>query len=379
MLLSSTLPGAEAAFSVEAAKQRAVKSALAFVKAVQLLLFPPPTPAASMATGQDKAFAAAAPHGDFERSNILAWAQSKPSQFRLTTAGSLTPPVNVSLGVKAPVVLASLGSNMQCSQVAPSVWDCFGQTKLTQANINSIGFTAGVGVRVDSHALRLTYLDSNRQPLVTRSRSALKRAKSTLKRDQLFGKPELLVGVPAGRFQAMINGDAFKGGAMFAVSKTNGNCKLYVSILLLYRGDLKPAATLSVFNMTSSETTSIPLDCTWTQPRPGVQLCEWLNDFPANASPTSTPAPNADNAADSAPSAAPSAIYAAPNAATTSTPNPASDSALKAAMSMRAVALPHPLDKWTGPIGNLVVNSTFTVLVESEEGDTAEAMLRYAQ
>ncbi|CAI7816566.1 unnamed protein product [Closterium sp. NIES-54] len=141
---------------------------------------------------------------------------TKPTQFRLTTAGSANPPMEVTLNAKTPVVLGALGKNMQCSQVAPSVWDCFGQTKMTQADINNIGFTAGVGVRVDSHDLSLTYPDARNQALDATSKLA--KAPSNSKMAQVFGNNDLLLGVPAGRFQAMITGDEIKGGAMFAVS-----------------------------------------------------------------------------------------------------------------------------------------------------------------
>ncbi|CAI6011672.1 unnamed protein product, partial [Closterium sp. NIES-65] len=114
--------------------------------------------------------------------------------------------------------LGSLGKNLQCSQVAPSVWDCFGQTKLTQADINNIGFTAGVGVRVNSYALSLTYMDAHNMGLVVDSNANLAVAKANSKMEQVFGKTDLLAGVAAGRFQAGINSEKLKGGAMFAVS-----------------------------------------------------------------------------------------------------------------------------------------------------------------
>ncbi|CAI5487081.1 unnamed protein product [Closterium sp. Naga37s-1] len=203
-----------------------------------------------------------------------------------------------------------------------------------------------------------------------------------------LGKPELLVGVPAGRFQAGINGDKLKGGAMFAVS-SNDEYKLYVTIVLLYRGTLKPAATLAVVNATSAQTTKILLDCTWTQPRPSVQLCEWLNDLPVTATPT--PTPPADSAPTSAPDSSPtSAPDSAPNVTPNTAPNSASDSSpnspdsapdspLDAAKSMRAVAFPGSLTVVALPVMNIVVKAVYKMQVGSEGGDSAEAVLHYAQ
>ncbi|CAI6009278.1 unnamed protein product, partial [Closterium sp. NIES-65] len=212
VLLSSSLPGAEAVS--EAAKQRAAKAGLAFVKAVLTMLFPPPTPAAKFYSADFSDLNVA---GTFSIA-VPSKSATKPSQFRLTAAGSPYPPQEVTLNARTPVVLGSLGKNLQCSQVAPSVWDCFGQTKLTQADINNIGFTAGVGVRVNSYALSLTYMDAHNMGLVVDSNANLAVAKANSKMEQVFGKTDLLAGVAAGRFQAGINSEKLKGGAMFAVS-----------------------------------------------------------------------------------------------------------------------------------------------------------------
>ncbi|CAI5949568.1 unnamed protein product [Closterium sp. NIES-64] len=131
-------------------------------------------------------------------------------------------------------------------------------------------------------------------------------------------------------------------------NELNSEYKLYVTIILLYRGALKPAATLSVVNATSAQTTKTPLDFTWSQPRPGVQLCEWLNNFPFTATPT--PTPDADSASNSAPDSAPTfAPNSAPKVTPDIAPNSASDSSPNspdssdAAKSMRAVAFPGSL------------------------------------
>ncbi|CAI5460647.1 unnamed protein product [Closterium sp. Yama58-4] len=202
---------------------------------------------------------------------------TKTSQFRLTTAGSVNPPLEVTLNAKTPVVLGALGKNLQCSQVAPSVWDCFGQTKLTQADINSIGFTAGVGVRVDSHDVSLTYPDARNQAVDATSKLA--KATST-KMDQVFGKTDLLLGVPAGRFQAVISGDEIKGGAMFVVSNLNRKTIINYSIILISPEALTPEATLTVLDPATQESIIIPVACKWAQPRPGVHVCEAKGDFP---------------------------------------------------------------------------------------------------
>ncbi|CAI7844144.1 unnamed protein product, partial [Closterium sp. NIES-53] len=144
-------------------------------------------------------------------------------------------------------------------------------------------------------------------------------------------KTDLLAGVAAGRFQAAINGGQLKGGAMFAVSNINRKCKLDVSIVVIHPDALKPSATLSVTDPASAQTTDISLSCAWSQPRPGVWLCEWLDNFPS----VSGAAGTAD--------------------------------AYAIAASMRAVALP-----------GSAVDSVFTLTVESEAGDSAQGTLRYA-
>ncbi|CAI5497059.1 unnamed protein product, partial [Closterium sp. Naga37s-1] len=343
VLLSSSLPGAEAIS--EAAKQRAAKAGLAFVKAVLTMLFPPPTPAAKYYSADFSDLNVA---GTFSIA-VPSKSATKLSQFRLTAAGSPYPPMEVTLNANTPVVLGALGTNMQCSQVAPSVWDCFGQTKFTQANINNIGFTAGVGVRVDSHALSLTYSDARNMGLMVDSNANLAKAPSTSKMTQVFGKTDLLAGVAAGRFQAAINGE-LKGGAMFAVSnisqphclisppsllpppRSNRKCKLDVSIVVISPDAPKPAATISVTDPASAQTTDIPLSCAWSQPRPGVWLCEWLDNFPSVSGAAGT-----------------------------------ADASYKIAASMRAATLP-----------GSAVDSVFKLTVESEAGDTADGMLRYA-
>ncbi|CAI5460656.1 unnamed protein product [Closterium sp. Yama58-4] len=327
VLLSSSLPGAEAVS--EAAKQRAAKAGLTFVKAVLTMLFPPPTPAAKFYSADFSDLNVA---GTFSIA-VPSKAATKPSQFRLTAAGSPYPPEEVTLNARTPVVLGSLGKNLQCSQVAPSVWDCFGQTKLTQADINNIGFTAGSGVRVNSYALSLTYRDASNMGLMVDSNANLAVAKANSKMEQVFGKTDLLAGVAAGRFQTAINGDQLKGGAMFAVSNINRKCKLDVSIVVVSPDAPKPSATLSVTDPASADTTDFSLPCAWTQPRPGVWLCEWLDNFP-------------------------SVSGAAAGTA---------DAAYAAAASMRAAALP-----------GSAVESVFKLTVESDAGDAAQGTLRYA-
>ncbi|CAI5491221.1 unnamed protein product [Closterium sp. Naga37s-1] len=325
VLLSSSLPGAEALS--EAAKQRAAKAGLAFVKAVLTMLFPPPTPAAKFYSAD---FSDQTVAGTFSIA-VPSKSATKPSQFRLTAAGSPYPPQEVTLNARSPVVLGSLGKNMQCSQVAPSVWDCFGQTKLTQADINNIGFTAGVGVRVNSYALSLTYTDARNMGLMVDSNANLAVAKANSKMEQVFGKTDLLAGVAAGRFQAAINSEKLKGGAMFAVSNINRKCKLDVSIVVVSPDAPKPSATISVTDPATADTTDLSLPCAWSQPRPGVWLCEWLDNFPSVSGAAGT-----------------------------------ANAAYAAASSMRAAALP-----------GSAVDSVFKLTVESEAGDTAEGTLRY--
>ncbi|CAI5491227.1 unnamed protein product, partial [Closterium sp. Naga37s-1] len=283
VLASSTLPGADAIS--EADKQRAVKAGLAFVKAVLAMLFPPPTPAAKFYSA---GFSDTNVAGTFSIA-VPSKSLTKPTQFRLTTAGLSNPPMEVTLNARTPVVLGALGKNMQCSQVAPSVWDCFGQTKMTQADINNIGFTAGMGVRVDSYDLSLTYPDARNQALDATSKLA--KAPSTLKMAQVFGNNDLLLGVPAGRFQAMITGDDIKGGAMFAVSNVNRKCTIGYSIVLISSQALTPEATLSVVDSTTQESIIIPISCKWAQPRPGVNVCEAKGDFPTTIDTTFSTTP----------------------------------------------------------------------------------------
>ncbi|CAI5491978.1 unnamed protein product [Closterium sp. Naga37s-1] len=311
VLVSSTVPGAEAVS--EAAKQRAAKAGLAFVKAVLTMLFPPPTPAAKFYSADFSDLNVA---GTFSIA-VPSKSTTKPSQFRLTAAGSPYPPMEVTLNAKTPVVLGALGSNMQCSQVAPSVWDCFGQTKLTQANINNIGFTAGVGVRVNSFALSLTYSDARNMGLMVDSNANLAVAKPNSKMEQVF--------------VLNLNPTAASLPPSLPHPFSNRKCKLDVSIVVIHPDALKPSATLSVTDPASAQTTDISLSCAWSQPRPGVWLCEWLDNFPS----VSGAAGTAD--------------------------------AYAIAASMRAAALP-----------GSAVDSVFTLTVESEAGDSAQGTLRYA-
>ncbi|CAI5491970.1 unnamed protein product, partial [Closterium sp. Naga37s-1] len=94
------------------------------------------------------------------------------------------------------------------------------------------------------------------------------------------GNNDLLLGVPAGRFQAMITGDEIKGGAMFAVSNLNRKCTIAYSIVLVSPQALMPEATISVVDPTTQESIIIPVGCKWAQPRPGVHVCEAKGDFP---------------------------------------------------------------------------------------------------
>ncbi|CAI6011668.1 unnamed protein product [Closterium sp. NIES-65] len=310
VLLSSSLPGAEAVS--EAAKQRAAKAGLAFVKAVLTMLFPPPTPAAKFYSADFSDLNVA---GTFSIA-VPSKSATKPSQFRLTAAGSPYPPQEVTLNARTPVVLGSLGKNLQCSQVAPSVWDCFGQTKLTQADINNIGFTAGVGVRVNSYALSLTYMDAHNMGLVVDSNANLAVAKANSKMEQVFD----------------LNPTAsFLSPPFCLLPRSNRKCKLDVSIVVV-SPDAPKSATLSVSDPASAETTDLNLSCTWSQPRPGVWLCEWLDNFPSVSGAAGT-----------------------------------ANAAYAAAASMRAAALP-----------GSAVDSVIKLTVESEAGDTAEGTLRYA-
>ncbi|CAI5501055.1 unnamed protein product, partial [Closterium sp. Naga37s-1] len=245
VLVSSAVPGAEAlsvnaakqraaatalkvetamqravnALSAEVAKQRAVKAGLKFVKALLPKLFPPPPPAprlysADFWNGLVRAkFSLAVP--------LLA--ATKPTQFRLTVAGLVRPPWQVRLNARTEtdsnIPLATLGENLQCSKLAPSVWDCFGQTQFNQAEISAIGYTAGVGAHVDSYSLTFTYPEAHNPRGGQSSNANLTKAPPHWAMGQVFGHNDLVRGVPtAGRLQAIINGEQLKGGATVAIS-----------------------------------------------------------------------------------------------------------------------------------------------------------------
>ncbi|CAI5491236.1 unnamed protein product [Closterium sp. Naga37s-1] len=167
--------------------------------------------------------------------------------------------------------------------------------------------------------------------LMVDSNANLAVAKANSKMEQVFGKTDLLAGVAAGRFQAAINSEKLKGGAMFAVSNINRKCKLDVSIVVVSPDAPKPSATISVTDPATADTTDLSLPCAWSQPRPGVWLCEWLDNFPSVSGAAGT-----------------------------------ANAAYAAASSMRAAALP-----------GSAVDSVFKLTVESEAGDTAEGTLRY--
>ncbi|CAI5460372.1 unnamed protein product [Closterium sp. Yama58-4] len=306
VLVSSAVPGAEAlsvnaarqraaatalkvetamqravsALSAEVAQQRAVKAGLKFVKSLLPNLFPPPPPAPRLysvdhGNGRVRAkFSLAVPYH----------AATKPTQFRLTVAGLVRPPMNLRL-VAQPRIgidLAVLGENLQCSKLAPSVWDCFGQTQFTQANIDDIGFTAGVGADLNSHLLFLVYPEAHNPRGGETTGANLTTAPPHWTMQQVFGHNDLVRGVPtAGRLQAIINGDQLKGGATVAISNKKGKSMMHVSIVIIHAQDLMAAAKISVVYLRTQQTVHVPIKCTWARPRPSVHVCEVKTDFPS--------------------------------------------------------------------------------------------------
>ncbi|CAI5501050.1 unnamed protein product [Closterium sp. Naga37s-1] len=304
VLVSSAVPGAEAlsvnaakqraaatalkvetamqravnALSAEVAKQRAVKAGLKFVKALLPKLFPPPPPAPRLYIadfGDERVrarFSLAVP--------LLA--ATKPTQFRLTVAGSIKPPMRVNLSTQSAIQLGVLGKNLQCSKLAPSVWDCFGQTQFTQADIGAIGYTAGVGAHVDSYSLFLVYPDALNPLGEEQTAANLKKAPPRWTMEQVFGYNDLVKGVPvAGRFQSVISGEQLKGGATVAIFKKKCKSMMHVSIILIHANDLKPAVKLSVVYLRFQSTVPVPINCTWARPRPSVHVCEVKREFPS--------------------------------------------------------------------------------------------------
>ncbi|CAI7744557.1 unnamed protein product [Closterium sp. NIES-53] len=264
------------ALSAEVAKQRAVKAGLKFVKALLPKLFPPPPPAPSLYSadfGDERVrarFSLAVPYH----------AATKPTQFRLTIAGSIKPPMHVNLSTQSSIPLAVLGKNMQCSKVVPSVWDCFGQTQFTQADIGAIGYTAGVGAHVDSHSLHLVYPDAPNPLGEEQTAAKLTKAPPRWTMEQVFGYNDLVRGVPvAGRFQSLISREQLKGGATVALFKKKCKSMMHVSIVLIHANDLMPAAKLSVVYLHDQGTAHVPIKCKWARPRPSVHVCEVNMEF----------------------------------------------------------------------------------------------------
>ncbi|CAI5460376.1 unnamed protein product [Closterium sp. Yama58-4] len=304
VLVSSAVPGAEAlsvngarqraaatalkvetamqravsALSAEVAQQRAVKAGLKFVKSLLPNLFPPPPPAPRLYSAD---FADERVRARFSLAVPLL-AATKPTQFRLTIAGSMKPPMQVNVSTQSSIPLAVLGKNMQCSKLAPSVWDCFGQTQFTQADIGAIGYTAGVGAHVDSHSLFLVYPDALNPSGEEQTTAKLTKAPPRWTMEQVFGYNDLLRGVPvAGRFQSVISGEQLKGGATVAFFKKKCKSMMHVSIVLIHANDLKPAAKLSVVYLRYQSAVHVPIKCTWARPRPSVHVCDVKREFPS--------------------------------------------------------------------------------------------------
>ncbi|CAI7900407.1 unnamed protein product, partial [Closterium sp. NIES-53] len=87
----------------------------------------------------------------------------EPMYFRLAAAGLVEPPRQISLLADPNLTLGTFGTNMKCTQIARTVWDCAGMTTLTQADSLRLGASAGVGPQFASYGLALTYWNEQRQ------------------------------------------------------------------------------------------------------------------------------------------------------------------------------------------------------------------------
>ncbi|CAI5491994.1 unnamed protein product, partial [Closterium sp. Naga37s-1] len=137
----------------------------------------------------------------------------EPMYFRLAAAGLVEPPRQISLLADPNLTLGTFGTNMKCTQIARTVWDCAGMTTLTQADSLRLGASAGVGPQFASYGLALTYWNEQRQAATVQTSQVEVAEDSVRFNDAFQWIPSSTSTYVSGNLQAQIKTKDLKGVA----------------------------------------------------------------------------------------------------------------------------------------------------------------------
>ncbi|CAI7751538.1 unnamed protein product [Closterium sp. NIES-54] len=207
----------------------------------------------------------------------------EPMYFRLAAAGLVEPPRQISLLADPNLTLGTFGTNMKCTQIARTVWDCAGMTTLTQADSLRLGASAGVGPQFASYGLALTYWNEQRQAATVQTSQVEVAEDSVRFNDAFQWIPSSTSTYVSGNLQAQIKTKDLKGVAsILPIKSVNDLARIRTRFLFHSTGVFSASSSLTVL-LESGKITLQLQACDFMQPLPGIWYCDMSYDFPPTA------------------------------------------------------------------------------------------------